>query len=206
MIIVVIFCILQPVITSKESDCGCNLNRAEGANLAKENIFSIPYNNVDQCPVGHDENDKYSIAEEISKSDGMILVPANEYQVGTDDIAIESDQEGPKRIVKLQSFYLDKYEVSNKEFARFIIKTKYKTEAEQFGDSFVFAAFLNTTFKDQLKDFRAVQAVWWYKVLGADWRHPYGPDSDITGTLKFVQIMTNPFKKNKPLIIVLCIK
>lgn len=178
----ILFCILQPVITSKESGCGCNLNRAEGANLAKENIFSNAYNNVGQCPVGHDGNKKYNADDEIENgTDGMILVPANDYQVGTDDIAIESDLEGPKRIVNLQSFYLDKYEVSNKDFENFVRKTKYKTEAEQFGDSFVFSAFLNSTFKEQLKDFRAVQAVWWYKVLGADWRRPFGPDSDITG-------------------------
>ena len=174
----ILLCIL-PVITSKESGCGCNLNRAEGANLAKESIFSNTNNDVDQCPDRPDDN---SIVEENNESYGMILVPANEYQVGTDDIAIESDQEGPKRLVKLQSFYLDKYEVSNKDFANFISKTNYKTEAEQFGDSFVFSAFLNSTFKEQLKDFRAVQAVWWYKVLGADWRRPFGPDSDITGT------------------------
>lgn len=182
MLFVILFCILQPVITSKESGCGCNLNRAEGANLAKENIFSTPNSDDDQCPDGHDSTNKYSVVEEISKYDGMILVPANDYQVGTDDIAIESDQEGPKRIVKLNSFYLDKYEVSNKDFATFVNKTKYKSEAEQFGDSFVFSTFLNSTFKEELKDFRAVQALWWYKVLGADWKHPHGPDSDITGT------------------------
>ncbi|KAJ8732831.1 hypothetical protein PYW07_015430 [Mythimna separata] len=184
MIFVILFCILQTVITSKESGCGCNLNRAETESLGKENIFSSPNNDIDDnCPVGQDDKNKYSIVEEISKSDGMILVPANEYQVGTDDIAIESDQEGPKRIVKLKSFYLDKYEVSNKDFANFISKTKYKTEAEQFGDSFVFSAFLNSTFREELKDFRAVQAVWWYKVLGANWKHPYGPDSDITALM-----------------------
>lgn len=182
MIFVILFCILQPVITSKESGCSCNLNRAEGAKFTQtQSMFSNSNNDVEQCVVGHDGNNKYSIDEETSGSDGMILVPANEYQVGTDDIAIESDREGPKRIVKLQSFYLDKHEVSNKDFAHFVNKTKYKTEAEQFGDSFVFAAFLNSTLREQLKDFRAVQAVWWYKVSGADWMHPYGPDSDITG-------------------------
>ncbi|KOB51783.1 Sulfatase-modifying factor 1, partial [Operophtera brumata] len=81
--------------------------------------------------------------------------------------------------VQVKSFYLDKYEVSNENYMNFVADTRYKTEAESFGDSFVFAIFLNSTYKESLKDFRVVQAKWWYKVLGADWKHPYGPDSDI---------------------------
>lgn len=181
MLFIFILCILQPVLTSKESGCGCNLNRGKDGSVDKAKLLDS--NDLEQCSF-EDENkaSKYLASEQMNTFDEMVLVPAGEYQVGTDDIAIESDQEGPKRIVKLESFYLDKYEVSNKNYAHFISETNYKTEAEQFGDSFVFSAFLNNTFKEQLKDFRAVQAMWWYKVLGADWKHPHGPDSDIQGT------------------------
>lgn len=113
--------------------------------------------------------------------DSMVLIPAGEYQVGTDDVAIESDKEGPKRIIKLNSFLIDKFEVSNKDFGNFVSATNYKTEAEVFGDSFVFAIFLNKTVKENLKDFRVVQTTWWYKVFGVNWKHPYGADSDLSG-------------------------
>nr|XP_021188951.2 formylglycine-generating enzyme [Helicoverpa armigera] len=180
MIFIILICVLQPVITSKESGCGCNLNRAEDAQIASESIFNHLDSDADQCTKRQNGGDECStIEDKKTTSESMIFLPADEYQFGTDDIAIESDQEGPKRLVKLEGFYLDKYEVSNEAFAHFVDKTNYKTEAEQFGDSFVFAAFLNSTFKEQLKDYRAVQAVWWYKVQGADWRHPFGPDSDI---------------------------
>ncbi|XP_026740176.1 formylglycine-generating enzyme [Trichoplusia ni] len=182
MLNLIIICLLQPVLTSipdsGSSGCGCNLNRDGSDKLVKDSIFSSSLNNKDQCE-GNFE-DSFNEAEKMS------LIPSDEYQLGTDDIAIESDQEGPKRIVHLKSFYIDKYEVSNKDFSIFVNTTLYKTEAEQFGDSFVFSAFLNSTFRDQLVDFRAVQAVWWYKVSGANWLHPFGPDSDIS------EIMNHP--------------
>ncbi|XP_026328461.1 formylglycine-generating enzyme-like isoform X2 [Hyposmocoma kahamanoa] len=110
----------------------------------------------------------------------MVLIPAGIYQVGTDDVIIETDNEGPKRMVELKSFYLDKYEVSNREFSRFVAATNYKTEAETFGESFVFQMFLNSTFRETLKNYRAVAALWWYSVNGTDWMHPHGPDSNIS--------------------------
>ncbi|GBP90631.1 Sulfatase-modifying factor 1 [Eumeta japonica] len=113
----------------------------------------------------------------------MILVPAGEYQLGTDDIVLVSDREGPKRIIKLNSFYLDKYEVSNYDFNVFVVSTGYKTEAETFGNSFVFALFLNDTYKEKLKDYRVLEAPWWYQVQGSDWRHPHGLDSNISDIL-----------------------
>ncbi|XP_026328558.1 formylglycine-generating enzyme-like [Hyposmocoma kahamanoa] len=114
----------------------------------------------------------------------MVIVPAGIYQVGTDDVIVDSDDEGPKRLVELDSFYMDKYEVSNEEFSRFVAATYYKTTAENIGDSGVFQVFLNNTFKEKIKDSRSFQAPWWYKVKGANWRQPYGPDSDIFATME----------------------
>lgn len=111
----------------------------------------------------------------------MVLIPAGIYQLGTDDVIVETDNEGPKRLVELSSFYLDKYEVSNEEFSRFVSATYYTTTAENAGDSGVFQIFLNSTFKEKIKDTRGYQAPWWYRVKGADWRHPRGPDSNILG-------------------------
>lgn len=116
----------------------------------------------------------------------MVCIPAGIYQVGTDNVILPVDREGPKRLVQLSSFYLDKYEVSNEEFSRFVAATNYKTTAEHFGESDVFQIFLNTTFKEKLKDNRFLTHPWWYKVKGTNWRHPYGPDSNISGTKKVI--------------------
>lgn len=186
MLNLIIICLLQPVLTSipdsGSSGCGCNLNRDGSDKLVKDSTFSSSLNNKYQCEGNFEAENIYNVLDSFNEAEEMSLIPSDEYQLGTDDIAIESDQEGPKRIVRLKSFYIDKYEVSNKDFSIFVNTTLYKTEAEQFGDSFVFSAFLNSTFRDQLVDFRAVQAVWWYKVSGANWLHPFGPDSDISGT------------------------
>ncbi|CAK1604346.1 unnamed protein product [Parnassius mnemosyne] len=169
-------CILQLSLTeSKESSCGCNVDRTQVVNFDSKLVFNNLQSEDDKCPA--DSNIKFT--EEHNVTVDMVLIPANEYQVGSDDVVIENDKEGPKRIIKLEPFYLDKYEVSNRDFSYFTILTNYKTEAENFGDSFVFSLFLNNTFKDKMKDFRVVQALWWYKIYGADWKHPYGPDSDI---------------------------
>lgn len=154
-------------------------------------------NDVGCCSPSHRQgiNNKYGILEEFNlentcprytTNDGafkeaeMVLVPAGVYQVGTKDILIERDQEGPKRLVKLKSFYLDKYEVSNEDFNTFWLTTSYESEAEQFGDSFVFSMFFNSTFREETLDKRSIQSPWWIKVDGADWKHPYGPDSNIS--------------------------
>lgn len=160
-------------IDNLKSDCGCTTNREKSKYFEKQTNLNDGAPN-DQC---HSEN-----LDCIVRNDAeMVLIPAGEYQFGTDDVVIDGDKEGPKRLVKLQSFYLDKYEVSNKDFNIFTESTNYKTEAEMFGDSFVFSLFLNNTFKESLKDFRVLQAPWWYKVDGTNWRHPYGPDSNISG-------------------------
>lgn len=127
-----------------------------------------------------DENEINNCQKSV-EANIMVLIPSGEYDLGTDDIIIEQDAEGPKKEVQLNSFYLDKYEVSNENYVNFVNETNYTTETESFGDSFVFGMFLNRTFKEALKDFRVVQAKWWYKVQGADWKHPYGPDSEIIG-------------------------
>ncbi len=48
-----------------------------------------------------------------------------------------NDGEGPVRPVAVAPFRIDAYPVTNAQFAAFITATKYKTEAERFGWSFV---------------------------------------------------------------------
>lgn len=169
LIIVTIFVIQFVSSLNKESGCGCGtINRIR----KEEFITLIQKSNENQCRINFNK---------VRALEDMVLIPAGIYQVGTDDDIIKTDNEGPKRMLELKSFYLDKYEVSNREFSRFVAATDYKTEAEYFGQSFVFQMFLNSTFREKLKDYRAVAALWWYSVNGTDWMHPYGPDSNIVG-------------------------
>ncbi|XP_072454722.1 formylglycine-generating enzyme isoform X2 [Notamacropus eugenii] len=83
----------------------------------------------------------------------MAHIPAGVFTMGTDDPQIKQDGEGPARRVRINSFYMDLYEVSNAEFEKFVNSTGYVTEV--------------------------AAAPWWLPVKGANWRHPEGPDSTI---------------------------
>lgn len=108
----------------------------------------------------------------------MVRVPAGIFRMGTDAPTFPADGEGPTRRVRLESFWIDAYAVTNARFARFVEATGYRTEAERFGWSFVFHAFV----PPDLGPTRAAPvAPWWRQVHGADWRRPEGPGSDLSG-------------------------
>lgn len=73
---------------------------------------------------------------------------------------------------------MDKYEVSNEKFGKFVAETSHVTEAETFGDSFVMDRYVSDetlkTVSQAVKD-----APWWVPIKGANWKQPEGPDSNI---------------------------
>ena len=86
------------------------------------------------------------------------------------------DGEGPAHEVRVSPFSISRFAVMNAQFATFVQATGYRTDAQSFGWSFVFAPFLP-------EDFPATRGVvgapWWRQVEGADWAHPEGPHSTI---------------------------
>lgn len=155
------------VIVPTFSDCGCSkTNRDERAKKYERSTDG-----------GSHQHD--SVLKHAKDFDKMSLIPAGLYQVGTNEPIFETDKEGPEREVKIEKFYLDKYEVSNSDFEEFVKASGYKTEAEVFGDSFVFKSLISKELQDEYEDFRVLQAPWWYKVKGVSWRAPEGPESTI---------------------------
>lgn len=178
-------------LSETTNDCSCNKNRDgkiknnEFCTIAKANenknmqgcsgdLKRIKNNdNIDTC------DDETCSNLENEKMD-TVKIPEGIYSMGTDKPIFIGDGEGPKRSVKLNSFYIDKYEVSNEMFKNFIDKTGYETEAEKFGNSFVFDGLISNETKSKI-DQAVAQAPWWLPVDGADWRHPEGIDSNIKG-------------------------
>ena len=68
----------------------------------------------------------------------LIEIPGGAAILGTDHQAIPLDEEGPARSKKLKSFRIMETSVTNAQFSAFIEETGFKTEAEEFGWSFVF--------------------------------------------------------------------
>jgi formylglycine-generating enzyme required for sulfatase activity len=79
--------------------------------------------------------------------------------------------------VSTSAFHVDRCAVSNADFAAFVARTGYRTDAERLGWAFVFGGLL----PDDFPPTQGVAAApWWRVVEGADWRHPEGPHSDVT--------------------------
>uniref|UniRef100_A0A8C7EFE7 Sulfatase modifying factor 1 n=1 Tax=Nothoprocta perdicaria TaxID=30464 RepID=A0A8C7EFE7_NOTPE len=80
----------------------------------------------------------------------MVAIPGGMFTMGTDEPKIPQDGEGPARRVHINTFYMDQYEVSNEDFEIFVNSTGYVTEAEKFGDSFVFEGMLSEEVKSEI--------------------------------------------------------
>src|SRR6202142_3241957 len=95
----------------------------------------------------------------------------------------------PIHRVYVDSFWMDKTDVTNDEFDRFARATGYKTIAEiaptkeQFPtappENLVAGSTVFTPTKEPVPLDNHFQ--WWSFVQGANWRHPTGPGSDIKG-------------------------
>lgn len=84
-----------------------------------------------------------------------------------------------RRNVRLKPFGIDRHAVTNARFARFVEKTGHRTDAEIFGSTFVFHHALSPHLRASTQ--RVVETPWWHSVEGADWRHPFGPETGING-------------------------
>ncbi len=110
----------------------------------------------------------------------MVQLSGGRFLMGTEDSSgFPADGEGPIRSVTLEPFWIDQYAVTNDAFHRFCEQTGYRTEAERFGWSFVFAGDLPEGGHGTAEHDAPLGVPWWQRVYGADWQHPEGYDSDV---------------------------
>lgn len=116
----------------------------------------------------------------------LVRIPGGEFLMGSER---HYPEERPVRKVRVRSFRMDPYPVTNRRFAGFVEATGYVTLAERPPDPAVYAGarpedmvpgalvFRMTRGPVNLADFRN----WWSWIPGADWRHPLGPGSSLDG-------------------------
>ncbi|KAM4588288.1 formylglycine-generating enzyme isoform 2-T2 [Odontesthes bonariensis] len=161
--------------------CGCNkLKRAAAVDPKQDRAAS--YDPAHKYSQSASERTSEAHGDEKKIQSQMVWIPEGEFLMGTDNPGIPADGEGPQRLVHVDSFYMDSLEVTNQQFQSFISATGYITEAEKFGDSFVFEGILSEPVKTQITQAVAA-APWWLPVKAANWKHPEGPDSTITDRL-----------------------
>ena len=132
--------------------------------------------------------------------EGMVWIPGGEFSMGSDDprgsICGGPDampDARPIHRVAVDAFWMDRTEVTNEEFQRFVDATGYVTVAEQTPTAAEFpeappenlvagsVVFTPTPTPVPLDNHYR----WWSYVRGANWRHPLGPESDLRGREKF---------------------
>lgn len=125
----------------------------------------------------------------------MVWVPGGTFEMG--ELQGEPD-EFPPHQVRLEGFWMDETEVTNAEFKRFVDATRYMTTAEQPpklrsikpGSPAADVPILQEMNKPgsicslQLKSRNEIDPAkgaysWWQYTVGADWKHPEGPESSI---------------------------
>ncbi|MDP6860982.1 MAG: formylglycine-generating enzyme family protein [Candidatus Marinimicrobia bacterium] len=138
---------------------------------------------------------KHSFKESNTSHYGqMVLVPGGSFTMGSTGSQASPD-ESPLHEVKVDSFYMDMHEVTNRQFAEFVANTNYITVAEKNINwekmkinlppgtpkpaenilqpgSVVFQA---TDGPVSLAD----ETQWWVWTIGANWKYPTGPGSNI---------------------------
>jgi sulfatase modifying factor 1 len=119
--------------------------------------------------------------------DGMVWIPGGEFWMGSDDESMREAR--PVHRVKLDGFWIDRTEVTNAQYDRFIRATGYVTVAERKPDPKDFPDAPPELLVPGSIVFTPPDApvplsnhlVWWRYEPGADWRHPEGPASSIEG-------------------------
>jgi formylglycine-generating enzyme len=175
--------------------CGIAQNRARGSQ------GEIPQSGPAQCDTGVSRHSLHaaSLVETMASAsaragsqsapDGMVWIPGGRFWMGTDHM----EDAQPVHEVEVKGFWMDRADVTNEEFRRFVKATGYLTIAERplnqkefpnlapdelAAGSVVFTPPAHPTSLDQ-------PLAWWRFVRGANWRRPEGPGSDLRGKEKY---------------------
>ena len=116
----------------------------------------------------------------------MVWVEGGTFQMGSND---HYPEEAPAHAVSVDGFWIDKCPVTNAQFTRFFEATGHITLAERAPDPKDYPGakpellvpasvmFRKAPYPVELGD----PYQWWTYVPGADWRHPFGPQSSLKG-------------------------
>lgn len=125
-----------------------------------------------------------ALSTDTGWTNDMVWIPGGTFTMGS---AEGQPDERPPHLITVDGFWMDKTEVTNEQFERFVRATRYVTVAERAPDpkdypgvpierlvagSVVFTPPPGEVPLDN-------HYAWWSYVPGANWRHPEGPNSDL---------------------------
>lgn len=121
--------------------------------------------------------------EPLHSPSDMAWIPGGVFSMGSND---HYPEEAPQHRVRVDGFWMDLHPVTNEHFRQFVDATGHVTFAEiaPRAEDYPGAVpemlhpgsivFMQPRHRVDLR-----VCTWWNFVLGADWRHPYGPRSSI---------------------------
>ncbi len=117
---------------------------------------------------------------------GMVRIPGGVLAMGAGGVR---EEETPTTAQSVASFLIDRTDVTNAAYTRFVAATGYRTLAEQPLDPKLYPGAAASALRPSSLVFvglkkgaeRSDPSAWWAIVPGADWRHPTGPGSSIIG-------------------------
>jgi len=124
------------------------------------------------------------ISEQSAPFFGMSRIDGGAFRMGSDH---HYPEEAPAHQVTVDSFWIDETPVTNRQFRDFVRATGHITTAEIVPDAKDYPGALPHMLYAGSLVFSPPQHVvnlrdwsqWWQFLKGADWRHPYGPKSNI---------------------------
>jgi formylglycine-generating enzyme len=116
----------------------------------------------------------------------MVWLPGGTFTMGSND---HYPDEAPAHEVTVDGFWIDKFQVTNAAFRRFVKATGYVTVAERTPNAADYPGALPEMLVPGSIVFTPPPGPvpldnhyrWWQWVAGADWRHPEGPGSNLAG-------------------------
>ncbi|MBA2597404.1 MAG: formylglycine-generating enzyme family protein [Chloroflexia bacterium] len=116
----------------------------------------------------------------------MVWIPGGEFLMGSDG---HYPEEAPAHRVRVSGFWIDRTQVTNAAFRRFVKATGYVTLAERPPDPAMYPGAKPEMLVAGSTVFRQPPGqvglgnhyAWWGWLPSADWRHPEGPGSTLNG-------------------------
>ena len=103
--------------------------------------------------------------------DGMVLIPAGEFEMGSNDAEADNDEQ-PVRTVYVDAFYMDETEVTNVQFKEFLIENprwqKGRVDA-RFEDGFYLFLWNGNNYPSGKGNHPVVYVSWYAAMAYAEW-------------------------------------
>lgn len=121
----------------------------------------------------------------VSPDRSEVRIAGGTFRMGSEEFYKD---EGPVRQVTVATFSIDRFDVTNAQFAQFVATTGYVTDAERKPNPKDYPDIPpqkltagGAVFTPGSGAHPSYDLEWWSFVEGANWHHPYGPASSIEG-------------------------